>query len=473
MWNLKKFSKHVAVVDNYKDYYYKDLIKFCHEIKKKISKKKSLILILSENTIGSLAGYIAFIQLKKVPIVLNRETKSDDLKKIIKYYMPEYIWIPENKKNTYIYDNYIKVFKLLNFYLFKKKIFNKNIRIYPELCILTATSGSTGSPKFVRQSYANIKSNTESIIKYLKINKKSKTITTLPMNYTFGQSIINTHLYMGGKIVLCNTSILHLNFWQLFSKYEINFLYGVPYTFEILEKLKFFNKKNKFLKTIAQAGGKLSESIQKKIFDYCLKYNFFFYTMYGQAEATTRISYLSHSANYKKLGSIGKSISHGKIYLIDNNGKIIDFANKVGNLIYEGPNVCLGYSFNRKDLNKGDEWNGKLNTGDLAIKDKDSYFYIVGRKKRFAKIFGISVNLDDIENKLSKRYPLINFLVVSNDSKIFIYLDNKKIMTQTLNYLKKTYNLNSLIFKLRYIKNIPRFKSGKKNYMSILKNIKN
>ena len=466
MWKLKKYSKKVAFIDNEKPYYYRDLIYFCNQFKKKLSKQKNLILILSDNTIGALVGYISFIKLKKVPIILDGDTNLNILKKNINNYDPEYVWISKEKKGQFFLNNYQLIMEILNFKLLKKKKIEKENILNSKLCLLASTSGSTGSPKFVRQSYINIKSNIKSIIKYLAIDDHSIAITTLPLSYTFGQSIINTHIFAGGKIILSNSSILQMKFWKLFFKHKISHFYGVPYTFEILSKIKFFEKRDNHLKVIAQAGGKLSEIIQKKLFKYCLKNKKKFYTMYGQAEATSRISYLPFNKSNKKIGSIGKSILNGKLYLIDDQGNLIKSQNKIGNLTYEGPNVCLGYSFNRKDLNKGDVWNGKIITGDLAKKDKDNYFYIVGRKKRYAKINGISISLDEIENALTLKFSTINFLILSDDKKIFVYFDDRKkiIKKQITLFLKKNYNLNIILYELRYIKNIPRLKTGKKNY---------
>ena len=143
--------------------------------------------------------------------------------------------------------------------------------------------------------------------------------------------------------------------------------------------------------------------------------------MYGQAEATTRISYLPYKKFGKKIGSIGIAIPGGKISLIDENKKIIKNQNKIGEIVYEGRNVCMGYAHERKDLNFKNVWKNKIYTGDLAKRDKEGYYYIVGRKKRFAKIYGLNVNLDDIENSLKSKFSSSNFAVVSFGNKIKIF----------------------------------------------------
>ena len=470
MWNFKKFKKNIAFIDSDKEYTYNNLLSLSSQINKKLIKKKNLIFILSDNSIGSVIGYVAFILNFHVPFVADSNINKHQLYKLIKLYNPDYIWSPTKKKLSLA--NFKLFYSILGYSLFKKK--NCTVKLNSKLCLLASTSGSTSSPKFVRQSYANVKSNTKSIIKYLRINSKSVTITTMPMSYTFGQSILNTHLACGGKIILCNSSILQKNFWELFNKSNISFLYGVPYTFEILNKLKFFEKNQKALKVIAQAGGKISKYLQKKISKYSKKFQKKFFVMYGQAEATTRIAYLPQKLSGKKLGCIGKSISGGMMYLVDDEGYRINKTNCIGNLAYKGPNVCMGYAYNQSDLKKKNEWNGKLITGDLAIKDKNSFYYIVGRKKRFAKINGLSVNLDDIENFLSNKFNNVTFVVISNDLNIYIFYDcaNKNFNYKISVCLKKILTVNNSLIKTIYVKNIPNLKSGKKNYLFFESKIK-
>ena len=329
--------------------------------------------------------------------------------------------------------------------------------------LLVTTSGSTGSVKLVRQTYDNLKSNTSSIINYLKLKKINTTITTLPLSYTFGMSIINTHLKVGSKIVITSNSLFEKNFWILFKKHNVNSLYGVPYTFEILDRLNFFSNNKLNLKLIAQAGGKISENLQKKIGKYSKKYNKKFFIMYGQAEATTRISYLPHKNVIKKVGSIGIPIKGGKITLVNNNN-VVKNKNAVGEIVYEGKNVCAGYALSKLDINKKDKWKGKIFTGDLAKRDKDGYYFIVGRTKRFAKIYGITVSLDEIENLLKSKFGISDFAVISKFNKILIYTSILKLKEKILNYLTKNIDLHISSFEIIFLKKIPKLASGKNNY---------
>ena len=465
MWNFYKFKNNIALRDDDNKVSYKDLIKYSNKIEKNL-KKKSLTLILADNTLSGILCYIALFK-KKFPIlILDCKTPKIFLRKIIRSYRPENICINYNDNFFETYKNYKLNFRFKDFKFFKN-INKDTFKINNDLRILASTSGSTGTVKLVRQNYSNIKSNTFSIIKYLKLNKKNTTITNLPLYYTFGMSIINTHLEVGSEIIVTKKTIFDKEFWKVFKELKINTLYGVPYTYEILTKLKFFSDNTSHLKILAQAGGKISENLQKKIFLYTKKYKKKFFIMYGQAEATTRISYLPHDKLGKKIGSIGIPIPHGKIKLVDDSNKIIKKINKIGELVYEGKNVCMGYSFSRNDLNNSDQWNGKIHTGDLAKRDRDNYYYIVGRKKRFIKIYGLSINLDEIENILKTKFFISDFAVTSNEECITIFLTKIIVKAKVLNFIKKNINVNFNLFKIIYVKSIPKLPNGKNDYVRL------
>ena len=376
MWDFNFDHNKILIADNNLNYNFKDIKKFSNNFNNFIGEKKKLVFLLCENSSPAILGYLSLILNKHVPMMIDREIEINLLKKLIENYKPHYIWSPKNN----IKNGFSKIYKYKNYHLLKS-IKSSNYKIHSDLCLLAPTSGSTGSQKYVRQSYKNVIKNTQSIIAYLKINKDHRTITSLPLSYTFGMSIINTHLAVGSLIYLSNFSVLQKEFWQIFFKKKINFLYGVPYTFEILEKLNFFKKKISNLIGIAQAGGKLDEKLQKKIVNYSIKNNNKFFVMYGQAEATTRISYVPHNKIKKKIGSIGIPIKEGKMKII----KVKNSKSDVGEIYYEGPNVCMGYASNFHDLKKKDIWRGALFTGDIGKKDRDGYFYIVGRKKDSVK----------------------------------------------------------------------------------------
>ena len=462
MWDFSRYKNRIALLNcNNEKIYYQDLIIYSKQITKKI-REKTLTLILVDNSLTSAVCYISLLNKKRPMLILNQNISNKFLNNIIKKYEPENICLSNKSYLKKNYKNYKSNFKFREFQFLKSKS-EDNFKVKHDIGLLVSTSGSTGSVKCVRQTYGNLNSNTLAIIKYLKLNETNTTITTLPLSYTFGMSIINTHLKVGSKILVTKKSLFEKKFWKVFKNNNINTIYGVPFTFEILDKLNFFLINNSNLKLIAQAGGKISENLQKKIGNYSKKYNKIFYVMYGQAEATTRISYLPYKNVLKKIGSIGVPIDGGRMSLINNN-KIVRKKNSIGEIVYEGKNVCMGYASRKSDINKSDEWNGKIFTGDLAKQDNDGYYFIVGRKKRFTKIYGKNINLDEIENLIKLKFDTSDSAVISKGNKIIIYISVKKLIKKIFIYITKVFDLNINSFEVIFLKKIPKLSNGKNNY---------
>ena len=344
----------------------------------------------------------------------------------------------------------------------KKKKLNKN------LCVLLSTSGSMGSIKFVKLSKKNLKSNTDSIINYLKINYKDSAITNLPISYSYMLSIINTHFEVGGSIVISKYSLIEKKFWEILKSNKVTSFNGVPYTYEMLIKIGLKNIKIKTLKYLTQAGGKLEKNKLKEVINFCKRNNIKFFSMYGQTEASPRISYLKPEFSKKKIGSIGKGLSGNKVYVINNNGKKILKPYVTGEIINEGKNVFMGYSKNYNDLSKLNEKNYKLKTGDLGFFDKDGFFFITGRVSRIAKIFGNRIDLGDLESLMSqKSYKVV---CLSDNKKIFIFIEKNYNKTNLINTISKITNLNINSFELIKLKYFPRTSNNKVSYSELKKN---
>ena len=347
--------------------------------------------------------------------------KLDMQKKLLKKYKPNYIFSP--KKYFEEFNKFHNLCSLKNYSLIKTN-FKRFDKINTENLLLLSTSGTTQSPKFVRLSNLNLQSNTKSIINYLKIKSHHTTITTMPMGYSYGLSILNTHLASGSKIVVNNATIFEKKFWDKVYKYKISSMGGVPQFYEQLKRLNFEKMNLTNLIYLTQAGGKLEDGLLKYFGSACKKKRIEFFVMYGQTEASPRMSYLKWDKFFSKYGSIGKALKGSKFKILDKKKKYINESKKIGELIYFGKNVSLGYAKVLKDLRNGDINKGKLFTGDLAYKDDENYFYITGRKNRISKVFGLRINLDDVEKHLKK-----------NHYKIKCIPDNKylKILT-TKNY---------------------------------------
>lgn len=244
-------NKKAVITENNKNITYSELCVHCDELVRYV-KKRCLVVLLSSNTIGSLVGYIGFLNNNIVPLMLDSKIDNSLLQNFLYLYKPDYIYLPSEM--TEKFTNLKNIYSNLNYSLLKTD-YNSEFELNDELALLLTTSGSTGSPKLVRQSYKNIKANTESIVEFLKINETEITITTLPMSYTYGLSVINSHLYAGATIVLTEKTLMHKEFWQQFKINKVTSFAGVPYIYEMLAKLRFFGMKLPSLNTMTQAGG--------------------------------------------------------------------------------------------------------------------------------------------------------------------------------------------------------------------------
>jgi len=279
--NLYKFEKNIAIYSDKNNILkYSDLISYADNYSKKF-KERSLAFLISSNTFESIILYIALIRSKCVILIIDDNVNLINFEELFKKYQPNYILCPKNflKNQRKINLSSIDFFRQYNILENKKKI--KHI-VNENLMLLLPTSGSLGSPKYVKLSYNNIFENTISISNYLNFDDSHRTITTMPMSYSYGMSIINTHLFNGGSLVLNNKTFFDIKFWKDYLKFKVNNINGVPYHYEILNKLKFSKLFNKNLKYITQAGGALNENLAKRIINLCLEQDTIFYTMYGQ-----------------------------------------------------------------------------------------------------------------------------------------------------------------------------------------------
>jgi len=349
----------------------------------------------------------------------------------------------------------------------KKKKIKKKKKLNENLSLLLSTSGSMGSIKFVKLSRNNIKHNADSIISYLKINKKDSAITNLPISYSYMLSVINTHFEVGASIVISKYSLVEKKFWETLKNSKVTSFNGVPYTYEILTKIGIKNIKIETLRYLTHAGGKLEKDKLKEIIKFCKKNNLKFFSMYGQTEASPRISYLKPEFSERKIGSIGKGMPGNKIYIIDSSGTKILKPFVEGEIICEGKNVFMGYSENYNDLKKANEENYKLKTGDLGFFDKDGFFYITSRISKITKIFGHRIDIGTLENLMSQKGYKIACL--SNDKKIFIFIEKKYNKKNLINAISKITNLDIGSFELIKLKYLPRTSNNKISYNELKK----
>ncbi|MDF2537849.1 MAG: Long-chain-fatty-acid--CoA ligase [Herbinix sp.] len=458
IFDFNKYSNRYAIIDEDGLKYTYEMLFSENQMLANIIGQRCLVFILCTNRIGSIIGYTTCLNNNIIPLLLSNDIDKMFLQDLIEIYKPRYLWLPDEGTESLELCNI--VYRKYGYSLVELQ-FNERYLLNKDLGLLLTTSGSTGSPKLVKQSYVNILSNATSIIQYLGIAETNKAIATLPMNYTYGLSIINSHLISGATILLTEKTLFHLEFWNFFKKEQATTFGGVPYTYEILKRIKFFNMNLPSLRIMTQAGGKLSPELQVEFSNFSAAHGIKFFIMYGQTEATARMSYLPCAMAVEKIGSIGNAIPGGKLSLIDDNGNEVMEHDVVGELRYEGPNVTMGYALGKDDLAKPDDWQGVLMTGDLAKKDQDGFFYIVGRRKRFVKIYGHSVNLDEIEIIIRSKFDQIECACSGIDNQVYIFITDTTLIYDVKEYISDKLKMNPSSFSVTPIKQIPKNNAGK------------
>lgn len=396
---LGKFSDNVLLRDDTGHVlHYREILELAQSAAFRVTTRR-LVMCSVSNDMDGLAGYLALLAADAVPMMVNPTLSEGRLNELIAAYQPDFLWIkqPDVRRRlcTELYST-PRGYALLGL-----KSDASKTELHDDLALLLSTSGSTGSVKYVRLSRQNVWSNATSIAQYLALSASELPITTLPPNYSYGLSIIHSHLCVGAGLAVSDKTFFDRDFWRFMQDAKATSLAGVPYHFEILKKLRLTKMDLPHLRTLTQAGGHMSPGLTQEYASHCQKNGMRFFSMYGQTEASPRISYVPAEQAFQKAGTIGVAIPGGALELQSETGTVLAGANVVGEIVYRGPNVCLGYAQSHTDLLLEDVNCGVLRTGDLGERDDDGYYRIVGRLRRFIKLYGNRVNLQDVELALA------------------------------------------------------------------------
>ena len=451
------FGERCALISESTNMSYQELDALAKTIVRNIQ-PRSLVFCVCSNQIAAVAGFVGFLQKRIVPIMLSSSIDAELFEHLYAVYRPAFLWCPDEFANQHGQ----KIFTYEGYRLYETG--EPAPVLDTELALLLTTSGSTGSPKFVRQTYRNIEANTSSIVEYLGIDESERAITTLPLNYTFGLSIIQSHLYAGAAVILTEHTIFDKAFWTQFKAQEATSFGGVPYTFQMLDRLRFLRMDLPSLRYVSQAGGALGNVLHEKFAAGLQEKGKRLIVMYGATEATARMSYVPAEHTVEKAGSIGIAIPGGRFSLIDVDGKEIMEPDTVGELVYYGDNVTQGYAECREDLAKGDERHGRLETGDMAKRDTDGYYYVVGRKKRFLKLYGNRVNLVEVEQLLAQAG--YEAACAGEDDHMRIYTTSHDT-DGAVRFVSEKLGIHAAAFAAIHIAEIPHNESGKVLYSEL------
>lgn len=404
----------------------------------------------------AIAVYLAALRSRRaVPLLLQPSMNDKLLAKLVEQYSPDWIFAGADGPPI---EGYRSIWERDGMRLALRNADNRRSAPHPDLAILLSTSGSTGAQKLVRLSYSALAANAASIVDYLELSPAERAITTMPLAYSFGMSIINSHLAAGASVVLSDKSVVSGEFWNLAKESGVTSLSGVPSTFEMLRRAGIERRGLDRLTTLTQAGGAMRPQLALYFEGLAHQHGWRMIVMYGQTEAAPRISYVPPERLREKVGSIGIPVPGGELE--------VDPASR--ELIYRGPNVMMGYAESAEDLSRGDDCGGVLRTGDIGHADKEGFFYITGRIKRFVKLSGARIGLDALEQQLTE---LLETTVVctGRDETLELWLcaDAGRSDAEVRTCLRHTFDIYPGLAKIYRVQEIPLTANGKTDYRAL------
>jgi len=413
--------------------------------------KKTLGFVFCRNSAECLAAYLGALRSGHVACLFDSELQPELLAHLLELYEPDWLFAPEEK----VVPGYIETSSACGF-LYRRNAAPCDLPLAAELALLLTTSGSTGSPKLVRLTLQNLNANAQAIVSYLKITQEDRGLASLPMSYSYGLSVLNSHLLAGASLLMTNGGFLQRGYWDFVAAHRPTSLAGVPYHYEVMLRMRMLERELPGLQTLTQAGGRLSTDRVSQLEELSFRRGWRFFVMYGQTEATARMAYVPSERLRDKLGSIGTVIPGGQLSLDEQTGE----------LLYAGPNVMLGYAQNRSDLGKSDELKGHLRTGDVARRDEEGYYFITGRLKRFLKVYGKRFSLDEMEEVIS-RHGCSPVACFGTDDHVRVAIEQTENEGIVLEVLQSLLQIHPNAFRVVKLDSLPRFPNSKIDYPSL------
>ena len=414
---------------------------------------RPLLFFFAENTIAAAIAYLAALQADAAVALFPAGLADERVARLLEIYRPLAVFgagVPAG------YDAWGKL--PLPGAVLQSRFYAD---LHPDLALLLPTSGSTGSSKLVRLSRSAVEANAASIAEALMIGPEQRAGLNLPISYSYGLSVLNSHLSVGASVLLSTQGVLSRAWWGRLAEHDVTSMPGVPMVYEMLARLGFDKLAPSTLQTLTQAGGALSHPLIQRFHETMAARHGKLFIMYGQTEATARISILDHADLAARLGSVGRAIPGGSISV-----QSVDGTTQAGEVVYRGPNVMLGYAETIEDLALGDQLHGCLATGDLGAIDADGFLTITGRLKRIVKVAGLRVNLDEIEAE-ARRICLAAAVERSDGLVVFAETESESDVVELRRKLQSTALVPPTLLKVRRIAKLPTLPSGKIDFQAL------
>ncbi len=440
--DLARFGDALAVVAGDLRLTYAELAARVAEAGERLSGSRRLVLVAGANEVEPLVAYLAALATGN-PVLMVPGDAPRALEQLDAAYDPDVLvrkgphgWVTEERRETSRHD------------------------LHADLALLLSTSGSTGSAKLARLSHDNVQSNAESIADYLGIRPTDCAATTLPLHYCYGLSVVHSHLLRGAGLVVTDLSVVDGCFWQLFRETRATTFAGVPYTFDLLDRVGFADMDLPHLRYVTQAGGRLDPERVRAYAELGQRRGWDLVVMYGQTEATSRMAYLPPALALSRPEAIGVAIPGGSFEL----EPAADLAAGVGELVYTGPNVMLGYAESPADLAAGRTVQ-RLHTGDLARRTPDGLIEVVGRRSRFVKLYGLRVDLQRAEDELARLE--VTACCAGDDAQVVVAFEGDRDPATVRSLAADVLALPPVAVAAVRVAALPRLANGKSDYAAV------
>jgi acyl-CoA synthetase (AMP-forming)/AMP-acid ligase II len=444
--DLARYGDQLALVEGDRRLTFAELADRVDRTADELGATRRLVMVETANAIEAVVAYLGALR-GGHPVLLVGENDRDQIGNLVDTYDPDVTfsagagWALEARRDATIHT------------------------LHPDLALLMATSGSTGSSKLVRLSRHNIEANAASIAEYLELTAADRAITTLPMHYCYGLSVINSHLAVGGGVVLSNESVTEPAFWCRLRAERATSFAGVPYTFDLLDRIDFAAMSLPSLRYITQAGGRLEPERVRRYAELGRRHGWQLFVMYGQTEATARMAYLPPALAEQYPSSIGCPIPGGSFTIepFDDDHRGDHRDGGVGELVYRGPNVMLGYAHGPLDLGLGRTVES-LRTGDVARCNAAGLYELAGRRSRFVKLFGVRTDLDQLERHLAAHD--IRALCTGDDTRLVVAVEGLDVENVQAMVADRC-ALPTRVVRVVQADRLPRLANGKPDYAQI------
>ena len=441
--DLAKHGMRVALVAGGEELSYQDLASLVDAMGRRLGGGRRLILLHAGNTLDLVVTYLAALSAGH-PVLLAPPNRPEVVATLVERYDPDVVvgagrdgWSIDERRTGSAHE------------------------LHPDLALLMSTSGSTGSPKLVRLSRQSVQANALAIAQSLRITSADHAVTTLPLHYCYGLSVLNSHLASGARVILTDLSVVDASFWALVRQHRATSIAGVPFTFDLLDRVGFADLRLPHLRYLTVAGGRLRPDRVRRYAELGREAGWDLIVMYGQTEATARMAYVPPHLVLSHPDTIGIAIPGGSFDI-----EVCAEAGEpgTGELVYRGPNVMMGYATSPADLGLGSTLD-RLRTGDIARRTSDGSFQILGRRSRFAKVFGLRLDLERIENQLAA--DGVPACCVEADDALVVAVETGGDLDQLRRRTAASCGLPVGAVRLYPVSGLPRLAHGKPDYGAV------